>query len=189
MHYRLTAALLLTAITLTAGCDKKDPAAPATSTGAGTATPSSGSHALAPALPESLFLAAAPEGAKDVKAAKAGAKQGDQVVLVGRIGGREEPFVAHRAIFQLVDPAMPACSDNAADTCKTPWDYCCEDPADVSASSATIQVVDPSGAPLKIDLKDAHGLKPLSRIIVVGTVASADAGNIVVNATGIYVGG
>ncbi len=144
--------------------------------------------AAASIIPAGLFLANEPAGAANVKDAKPGAKVGDKVTLVGRIGGSVEPFVEGRAIFTIVDPRMNACREESKDdTCETPWDYCCEPRAELTASMATVRIAGADGHPLKTGLKDTQGLKPLARVTVVGTVAEADGGNLVVNASGLYV--
>lgn len=143
--------------------------------------------ANAAAFPASLFLAGAPAEAKDIKDVKPSLKAGDKVALSGRVGGGKEPFVAGRAMFNLVDRRVPACSDNPEDTCKTPWDYCCESAEDLMANSATVEVIGVDGQMIKSGLEGVHGLKPLSRVVVVGTVATAEKGNLVVKAEGIWV--
>ncbi len=171
-----SAALVLVAAM--SACERKPAAAPAPTTAA---APSAG-------LPTGLFLAAAPEGAREVAAAKPTLKSGDTVVLVGRIGGSEEPFVKDRAMFTLVDRGLKTCGEgDPDDSCETPWDYCCEPRATLTANSATVQVLTPEGAPAKVDLNGLKGLKPLAMVTVVGTVASADGQNVVVNASGFYV--
>lgn len=63
------------------------------------------------------------------------------------------------------------------DECKTPWDYCCSEPKEIAAHSATVQVVRPDGKPLRAALTGVAGLKPLSEVTVKGTVArAADSG-------------
>lgn len=138
-------------------------------------------------LPAALFLAGAPADAKDIKDIKPSLKAGEKVVLSGRIGGSREPFVNGRAVFTLVDHRLKTCADDPDDTCKTPWDYCCEAPEDLNANMATVEVVSAEGQPLKTGLEGIHGLKPLSRVTVVGTVAQADSKNLLVKAEGIYV--
>lgn len=159
------------------GCEKKEAAPPAA---ASAAKPSE-------ALPSGLMLTAAPSDAKPVEEVKASAKVGDTVAVRGRIGGSHEPFVAGRAVFTLVGPGLKSCSENPDDKCATPWDYCCEPAKDIAAHSATIQVVNAAGAPVKADIKGQNGIKELSDLIIVGKVAQADAGTLVVNATGVYV--
>jgi hypothetical protein len=168
------AAMMAAVLAGAAGCDRK-------SEGTKTAaTP-------AAALPASLFLAAAPADAKDVKDVKPTLKAGDRVVLAGRIGGSRAPFVEGRAMFTLVDHRLQTCADDPADTCTTPWDYCCEAPDVLNANMATVQVVNAEGQPLKAGLEGVHGLKPLARVTVVGTVTQAEKGNLLIKADGIYV--
>lgn len=130
-------------------------------------------------------LASAPAGGIDVAKAKAGAKEGDKITLVGRIGGRSEPITASSGLFVIMDPALPACSDNPEDNCATPWDYCCETPETITANAATVQLRDADGKP--IVLADGE-LQPLSKITVVGTVAPRpNSDTLVVYATGVHV--
>lgn len=161
-------------------CDRGKPAGPAAS---------AGSSAVPGALPAGLFLGAAPADPKEIKDAKPTLKAGDRVVLVGRIGGSKEPFVAERAMFTLVDRRLKACGEGTAmDSCETPWDYCCEAREDITANSATVQVVGPDGQPIKAELNGVRGLKPLAIVTVVGTIAKAEGGSVVVSASGFFVG-
>lgn len=160
------------------GCEEK-----AKPVGAGP----TGATAPAAVLPASLFLASEPEGAKPVNEAKEGAKAGDDVVIRGRIGGSLHPFVDGRAVFTIISPSMKSCADNPDDACKTPWDYCCESKADIATHTATIQVVDAAGAPLKAAVKGQNGVKELSHLVIVGKIAQAEGKVMVVNATGVFV--
>ena len=171
---RLIVSALVTAVMAgMIGCDRK-PESPKTAAATGAS------------LPASLFLTAAPADAKDVKDAKPSLKAGDKVVLTGRIGGSREPFVSGRAVFTLVDHRLKTCADDPDDTCKTPWDYCCEAPDDLNANMATVQVVNAEGQPIKAGLEGVNGLKPLAIVTVVGTVTQADKGNLLVSVDGIY---
>jgi len=174
-------ALAISIVTLLlAGCDRR------------TETEGSkGSAAGGDALPAGLALTEPPAGVKDVAAVRAEAKAGDEVVLRGRVGGSLSPFVEGRASFQLVDASLKACGEGTPmDNCKTPWDYCCDDPKDLAAHSASVQVVGPDGRPLRAGLQGFAGLKPLSTVTVKGVVAKpSSSGALVVNATGIYVSG
>lgn len=156
-----------------------------TSTGiAGETAPS----ATKPALPADLFLKEEPANAKPVEEVKKTAKAGDRVIISGRVGGSKEPFVAKRAVLTLMGPGLPACGEGPAeDNCKTPWDYCCEPKEEILAHSATIQVVDQGGMPIKAELKDIEGIKELTKLVVVGDVVRAEGKTLVVNAKNIYV--
>lgn len=142
----------------------------------------------AAALPPGLLLAQEPEGVQGLVAALTSAKDGEQVTLRGRVGGRRAPFVSGRAVMVLVDLSVPYCGENGDDDhCRTPWDYCCE-PADHLAKHAvTVQVVDQNGEVLRADLNGAGGLAPLRKVAVQGTLRQDGSGGRTVQATGIYV--
>lgn len=174
----LIVSTLVVALALTA-CDKGKPAGGSKSTGPAT-TPA--------VLPAGFFLATAPADAKDIKDAKPTLKVGDKIVLVGRIGGSEEPFVAERAVFTMVDSRLKRCGEaNPEDSCETPWDYCCEPRESITANSVTVQVVGNEGKPIKAEINGVQGLKPSALVTVVGTVARAEGEAFVVNASGLYV--
>jgi hypothetical protein len=142
---------------------------------------------LPPDLPKGFILGAVPEGSKMVEEVKKAAKKGDTVVIRGRIGGSVEPFVDGRAVFTIVGPGIKSCAEEPDDPCKTPWDYCCETKADIVLHSATVQVLDGAGKPLKIGMKGRSGLKELSDVSVVGKVMSMEGKAMVVQATGLYI--
>ncbi len=170
-------ALALTLLTLAlAGCGPDEPAKPP--------EPSK----PAASLPADLFLSAAPEGARGVaEAKKAAPNAGDEIVLRGRIGGSESPFVEGRSILTLAEESLEACGEGADDGCTTPWDFCCSSPEEKLANTATVRVVGPDGKPLAAGLSGAGGMKPLSTLVVKGKVSRTEAGNLVVDASGIFV--
>jgi len=151
--------------------------------------PSESSRATAQAeLPTGFFLSQEPPATKTVEDAKKSARPGDTVTLRGRIGGAKDPFVDGRAVFTLMGAGLKPCGDGSPmPECKTPWDYCCDTSRDIAEHSATIQVVDASGAPLKLSIKGRNGIRELSDLIVVGKVKQADGHLMIVNASAIYV--
>ncbi len=156
--------------------------------GCGDAGTSPRTAAARAALPDGLVVRGKAEGTH-VAAAKATARQGDEIVIVGRIGGSEEPFVAGRAVFTIVDPALKSCADmDDPDHCKTPWDYCCEERDAMKRGTATIEIADAGGRPLPIAVRGLQGLDPLATVAVTGTVTERnDAGLLVVRARRIEV--
>lgn len=169
---------IILAAALTGGCSDKSQ----------TASQKPAASAAASALPAGLILTEAPKDPQDVVAAKKSAQPGDEIVVRGRIGGRREPFVENRAIFQLVDSSVPTCADNHGDSCPTPWDYCCEPREQVTAKSITVQIVGPDGKPLQADIKGQGGLAPMARIILHGKVdQKPDENVLIVRADGIFV--
>src|SRR5690348_5140480 len=73
-------------------------------------------------LPASLIATTQPSGTpQDVVAAKKSAKDGQPVVVRGRIGAQKEPLAAGRAIMTIADVSMPTCDKTPMDKCPTPW--------------------------------------------------------------------
>src|SRR5688500_4925441 len=151
------------------------------------ATTSPSAAGVAP-LPAGLLVTEAPANAQDVTAVRKDAKDGDAVVIRGKIGGREEPIAKNRAIMTILDPSVTTCDTMPGDACKTPWDACCEPSEKIAANSATVQVVDAQGKPLAANLESITGLKPLSKVTVAG-VARRPAGSdvLIVEANKIHV--
>lgn len=133
-----------------------------------------------------FLLASAPENAQSVTEAKSAVEEGDTVVVRGRIGGRMAPISGDSPVFLIVDLAVPHCGELKGDTCPTPWDYCCESPESLRANSATVQLVDESGAPLDVDPLVA-GLRALDEVVVVGTVGPRPTEDVLtIRATGVH---
>ncbi len=127
-----------------------------------------------------------PEDAKDVIQAREDAEEGDDVVLVGRIGGSANPWIKDRAAFTIVDNSLKACSDIPGDQCAKPWDYCCETPK-LPTSTALVKVVDENGELVKADARSLLNVEELSTVVVQGKAQRDDEGNLTVLASGVFV--
>ncbi len=127
-----------------------------------------------------------PDGAKDIIAVRESAKDGDDVLLEGRIGGALNPWVDGYAAFTVVDNSLRACSDIPGDKCKFPWDYCCETHK-LKNATALVKVIDENGDPVKADARKLLNVTELSRVIIKGKAKRDDAGNLTVLASGIHV--
>ena len=69
-------------------------------------------------------LASEPTGVKGIKEIKQKAKDGEEVVIVGRIGGSKTPFTG-RAAFTVVDTSFVPCNEKEEpEDSLTPWDFC-----------------------------------------------------------------
>ncbi|NNC87761.1 MAG: hypothetical protein HKN82_04785 [Akkermansiaceae bacterium] len=138
---------------------------------------------------EAVLTAEAPPNPVSILEARKNPAAGADVTVTGKIMGRREPFVDGRALVVIGDPAaLTSCDLRPGDSCATPWDVCCDEPAVIRKSIATVQVVDADGSPLKEGLKGLGGMKELSSLVVTGTVAEgSNADNFVINATGIHV--
>ena len=66
------------------------------------------------------LLSSEPDDSMDVIKVREEAKDDENIVIVGRIGGSENPWVEGRAAFSIVDPSLKPCEDG----CPKPWDYC-----------------------------------------------------------------
>ena len=133
-----------------------------------------------------FVLAEEPADAKTVLEVREEAKDGDDVVIVGRIGGDRDPWVTDRASFLIVDPTLIPCNERKGDNCPTPWDYCCD--SDVLAKSkATIKFVDDAGKTLANDARQLFNVKELQTVVVKGQAKRDEAGNLTVLASGLFV--
>ena len=131
-------------------------------------------------------LSKEPEDAQDVIQAREDAEEGDDVVLVGRIGGSANPWIKDRAAFTIVDNSLKACSDIPGDQCAKPWDYCCETPK-LPTSTALVKVVDENGDLVKADARSLLNVEELSTVVVQGKAQRDDEGNLTVLASGVFV--
>lgn len=137
------------------------------------------------ALPDRFHLASEPPGARAVAEVRARSSEGEEVVVLGIVGGSPDPFVAGAAAFTIVDPARKACHGDGMN-CKTPWDYCCEDPKAMQASTAVIELRE-EGRVIATSARGFHGLSPDKTVVVKGTASRDGAGNLTVVASGIHI--
>lgn len=107
---------LVSALATFAGCAKE---------GSSPESPNQSNSTSASLIDGSKFvLTAEPQGANDVIKVREVAKDGDEVVIQGRIGGSENPWVEGRAAFSIVDPSLKSCAECGSHDCPKPWDYC-----------------------------------------------------------------
>lgn len=126
-----------------------------------------------------------PQDAQDVKAVRQKGKNGDKVVVVGRIGGRANPWIKGAAAFSIVDSSLKSCDQIPGDNCPTPWDYCCE--ADLGKSTLLITFVDDAGKIVKQDSRELLSVKELQTVVVAGKVKRDKANNVSILASKIFV--
>lgn len=133
-----------------------------------------------------LILATEPPGALGVRDARASARDGERIVVVGRIGGDVKPWVEGRTAFVIVDSSLKPCNEIPGDDCPTPWDYCC-DTDRLAAAKATVKFVDEKGRILAGSAQENLGVTELQTVVVQGTAKRDEAGNLVVLAQGLFV--
>jgi hypothetical protein len=133
--------------------------------------------------PPTFVLQAEPPGAQPVKELLQKAKDGEEVVAVGRVG--EE--VKGRAAFRLVDASLRACSEmEMPDACTTPWDFCCTPPDELRKVAASVELRQ-GGSALEADLLGWNGFDHLRTVVVQGRVERDATGNITIAASGVFV--
>ena len=167
--FTLVALALLVSST---GCGQQQPAQPQQSA----ATPSGTQY----------LLAEEPQDAQDVINLRENAQDDESVTVIGRIGGSQNPWVEGRAAFSIVDLSLKACSDIEGDTCKMPWDYCCQTDL-LPKATVLVKFVDDSGNLLGTDSRQLLAVKELDTVVVSGKAKRDDAGNLTVLADKIYV--
>jgi hypothetical protein len=127
-----------------------------------------------------------PEGAQDVIAIRESAKDGDEILITGRIGGDKKPFIDGLAAFTIVDHSLTACSDIEGDNCATPWDYCCQTDK-LPGATAVVELHDEDGKLVEGNAKQILKVQELSTVVVKGKALRDDAGNLTVVAESVYV--
>jgi hypothetical protein len=137
----------------------------------------------APAKP--YMLKKAPPRAAEVAALRKDAKDQQDIVVVGRVGGRKSPWVKNAAAFSIVDRSLKACNERPGDTCPTPWDFCCE--ADLPKSTLLVTVQDSDGKLIKKDARELLGLKELDTIYVQGKAKRDKTGNVSILASKFFI--
>jgi hypothetical protein len=116
MKYCIPCFLLLSLVSglLTfTGCSQESP----------TTTPQA-SNSAAAVDGSKYLLGSEPDGGAGVIKVREEAKDQDDVVIVGRIGGSENPWIEGMAAFTIVDPVMKHCGELGDDGCPKPWDFC-----------------------------------------------------------------
>jgi hypothetical protein len=139
-----------------------------------------------PADGDRYLLSEEPAGARGVKNVRERARDGDEVVVVGRIGGDARPWVEGRAAFWIVDPTLKSCKETD-DACPTPWDFCCTPRDEMREVMATVKIVDEKGQTVPVGAQKLLGLKELQTVVVHGRARRDDKGNLTVLADGLFV--
>lgn len=127
------------------------------------------------------LLKSEPDNARGAIAVRKSAKDGDEVVVVGRVGGSAKPFVDGRAMFLLVDPSLKPTVE-----CDCPWDYCEYDPKEVAAARLGVKFVGADGKTIRHGAREMFGIKELSTVVVTGKLSRDEKDNVTVLASGIY---
>jgi len=134
-----------------------------------------------------ILLAEAPAALVSVGKARQEAQPGQEITLIGKVGGTLNPIAESYATFVLADQTVYFCDEMPNDTCETPWDACCEDPAKLAANRASVVFLNEQGQPLPLDLSQTAQLQKLALVSVTGIVApTSSPENLIVHANGLY---
>lgn len=133
------------------------------------------------------ILTEEPDGATGVIAARKDAQDGDEIVLLGRIGGSKKPWIDGRSAFMLIDASRMVVGDGEesaeGELC---LDDCC---ASLRAECTTlVKIVDEKGSVLSIDARDLLQAQVNDLVVVRGHVErDEEQGSFVVIADGVHV--
>jgi hypothetical protein len=132
---------------------------------------------------QKYLLTAEPAGAKPVKEVRKDAKDGDEVVVIGFIGGDKKPWIEGRAGFWIVDSSLMLKEPDGS-MC---WDCCEVPPDDLRQGKATIKVVDEQGQTVPVDAQQLLSVKVGQTVVVHGRAKRDEQGNLIVLADGVFV--
>lgn len=133
---------------------------------------------------EKYLLESEPPDAKGVIETLGAAKNEEEIVVIGRIGGQTNPWL-EGAAFLIVDEKLRPCNEIPGDKCKVPWDYCCE--PDLGKSRTLVKIVDESGKLVESDARKLIAVKELQTVVIKGKADRDEDGNLTVLASGLYV--
>ena len=172
---KMVSVIACAAVLVAVGCSQENPS-----------SPTANSETTAAVDGSQYLLAAEPAGAADVIKLRQDVQSGDEVVMVGRIGGSLDPWVDGWAAFTIVDQSLKACSDIPGDACSKPWDYCCETEK-LPSSTALVRIVDDQGQTIQADAKQLLNVQELSTVVIQGKAKRDESGNLMVLASGVFV--
>lgn len=131
---------------------------------------------------QNYILKAEPAEPVGVLQARETAKDGEPLVLIGRVGGGQKPWIDGRAAFLLVDDGVAPSSDEAH--CE---EGCAECAAALADATTLVKFVDAQGKVQPTDARELLGIENFQTVVVRGLAARDKAGNLSVIADGIYI--
>jgi len=128
------------------------------------------------------LLTSEPADALEILDAKEKAKDGESIVVVGRLGGGIKPWIDGRAAFLLVDTRVEGCGEG--DKCDENCPGCSKE---MQEASTLVKIFDNDGKVLPVDTRQLLGVKELQTIVVRGKAQRDAAGNVTIAAQGVYI--
>lgn len=127
-----------------------------------------------------------PDGAVGVIAAREAAKDGEAVVVVGRIGGATNPWIEGRAAFTLLDASKSIVAEGTeSGSNEVCTGDCCA--LERAACTMLVKVVDEGGRVLAVDSRRLFSVAANDMVVVRGKVSKDESGNVAVLADGVHV--
>lgn len=144
----------------------------------------SASESPASVIASSEFqLTSEPAGALEVLDAKDQAKDGEPVVVVGRLGGGVNPWVDGRAAFLIVDTRiLPSCDEVGQCTAD-----CADCAKEMIAASTMVKFLGQDGKVLPVDARKLLDVREQETVVVRGVANRDKTGNVSIAAEGIFV--
>lgn len=132
------------------------------------------------------LLTEEPDGAVGVIEARESAKDGDPVVIVGRIGGSDNPWIEGRAAFMLLDASkvMVAIGEDTGEE-EICMDDCCA--AERAGCTTLVKVVDADGKLVAADSRQLLGLTSEDMVVVRGKAKKDESDNFTVLADAVFI--
>ena len=174
MKYAIAHAGLLTFVAALSGCG-------------GSATLPEGVSATSATISGDQFLLAdEPDDAIGVIEARDTVKDGQPIVIVGRIGGAANPWIEGRAAFTLLDASMALVADGTengeGEIC---LDDCCAE--ERGKCTTLVKIVGSDGNLVAADSRKLLGVTEEDTVVVQGTASKDESGNFTVLGQRVFV--
>ena len=176
MKSSLYLAAMASALCLSVGCGTSASSAPGNGASAINAVAING---------DKYLLAEEPDDAVGVIEARETASNGDPLVVIGRIGGSDKPWVEGRAAFMLLDASMSVVAEGSeqADGEVCMGDCCANERAECTT---LVKVVD-NGTLVAADSRQLLGVKENDFVVIRGKASKDESGNFTVLAEGVFI--
>ncbi len=157
--------------------------------GCGSAGESSATAARTPAVSidgSKFLLSEEPDGAVGVITAREEAEDGMPLVMVGRIGGSDKPWIEGRAAFMVLDASMNVVAEgeDSVDGEICTGDCCATERL---ACTALVKVIDSEGQLIAVDSRQLLGVKEADMVVVEGRAQKDKSGNFVMLANRLFI--
>lgn len=127
-----------------------------------------------------------PDGAIGVIEARESAKDGEEIVVVGQIGGSSHPWIDGRAAFTLLDASMSVVAEgeecSGEQIC---MGDCCR--AERVCCTTLVKVINDAGELIPVDARNLLGVTAEDTVVIRGKAKKDEKGNFLVVASGVYI--